>query len=72
MHIMGVFVLDASTANDGYSYQRVLGLIEQRAPDLAPFVPMRRPRAPTSMALLAHAVSRLPKDPHASEVSCAM
>jgi diacylglycerol O-acyltransferase len=37
MHVMGVFVLDASRANDGYSYQRVLRLIEQRAPNLAPF-----------------------------------
>mgnify|MGYP001822109241 FL=1 len=37
MHVMGVFVLDASSENDGYSYQRVLRLIERRAPGLAPF-----------------------------------
>jgi WS/DGAT/MGAT family acyltransferase len=37
MHVMGVFVLDASGANGGYSYQRVLRLIEQRVPGLAPF-----------------------------------
>ena len=37
MHVMGVFVLDASGANGDYSYERVLRLIEQRAPGLAPF-----------------------------------
>lgn len=35
MHIMGVFVLDASNA--GYSYPRMLRQIEARAPQLAPF-----------------------------------
>jgi hypothetical protein len=37
MHIMGVFVLDASSASDGYSCERVLDLTEQRAPHRAPF-----------------------------------
>jgi WS/DGAT/MGAT family acyltransferase len=37
MHIIGTFVLDASSASGGYSYERVLRLVEERAPGLAPF-----------------------------------
>ncbi len=36
MHVMGTFVLDASNASGGYSYQRVLRLVKKRAPGLAP------------------------------------
>ena len=35
MNVMGTFVLDASSASDGYSYERVLELVEERAPGLA-------------------------------------
>jgi diacylglycerol O-acyltransferase len=37
MHVVGVFVLDASGANGGYSYRRVLHRVEQHAPGLPPF-----------------------------------
>lgn len=37
MHIMGVFVLDPTSASGGYSYERMLREIALRAPDLAPF-----------------------------------
>jgi len=37
MHMMGTFVLDASSASGGYSFERILRLAEQRMPDLAPF-----------------------------------
>jgi diacylglycerol O-acyltransferase len=37
MHVMGTFVLDASSASGGYSFERILRLLEQRMPDLAPF-----------------------------------
>jgi diacylglycerol O-acyltransferase len=37
MNVMGTFVLDASSADGGYSYERLLELVETRAPTLAPF-----------------------------------
>ena len=37
MNVMGIFVLDASSANGGYSYERVLHMLQERAPGLAPF-----------------------------------
>ncbi|MHC5012473.1 MAG: wax ester/triacylglycerol synthase domain-containing protein, partial [Planctomycetota bacterium] len=37
MHMMGIFVLDASNATGGYSFERILRLLEERMPDLAPF-----------------------------------
>jgi WS/DGAT/MGAT family acyltransferase len=37
MHMMGTFVLDASSASGGYSFERILRLAEERMPDLAPF-----------------------------------
>jgi diacylglycerol O-acyltransferase len=37
MHMMGTFVLDASSASGGYSFERILRLVEERMPDLAPF-----------------------------------
>jgi WS/DGAT/MGAT family acyltransferase len=37
MHMMGTFVLDASSASGGYSFERILRLLEERMPDLAPF-----------------------------------
>jgi WS/DGAT/MGAT family acyltransferase len=37
MHMMGTFVLDASRASGGYSFERILRLVEERLPDLAPF-----------------------------------
>lgn len=37
MHMMGTFVLDASNASGGYSFERILRLAEERMPDLAPF-----------------------------------
>jgi WS/DGAT/MGAT family acyltransferase len=37
MHMIGTFVLDASSASGGYSFERILRLLEQRIPDLAPF-----------------------------------
>lgn len=37
MHMMGTFVLDASSASGGYSFERILRLMEERMPDLAPF-----------------------------------
>jgi WS/DGAT/MGAT family acyltransferase len=37
MHMMGTFVLDASGASGGYSFERILRLVEERMPDLAPF-----------------------------------
>lgn len=39
MHIMGTFVLDASSASGGYSFERILRLVEERIPDV---VPLRR------------------------------
>ena len=36
MHVMGTFVLDVSSASGSYSYERVLRLVEERAPALAP------------------------------------
>jgi WS/DGAT/MGAT family acyltransferase len=36
MNVMGVFVLDAASANGGDSYERVLRLVEERAPRLGP------------------------------------
>jgi len=35
MHLMGTFVLDASSG--GYSFARILRLVEERMPELAPF-----------------------------------
>jgi WS/DGAT/MGAT family acyltransferase len=43
MHMMATFVLDASSASGGYSFERILRLMEERMPDLAPF---RRRLAP--------------------------
>jgi hypothetical protein len=37
MHMMGAFVLDASSTGGGYSYQRMVRIVEGRAPSLAPF-----------------------------------
>ena len=37
MNVMGTFVLDASSASGGYSYERLLHLVEERAPGLNPF-----------------------------------
>ncbi len=37
MHMMGTFVLDASNASGGYSFERILRLVEERMPELAPF-----------------------------------
>jgi diacylglycerol O-acyltransferase len=37
MHMLGTFVLDASGASGGYSFERILRLVEERMPDLAPF-----------------------------------
>jgi diacylglycerol O-acyltransferase len=37
MHMMGTFVLDASSASGGYSFERILRLVEERMPDLPPF-----------------------------------
>jgi hypothetical protein len=37
MHMMGTFVLDASSGSGGYSFERILRLVEERMPDLAPF-----------------------------------
>ena len=37
MHMMGTFVLDASSASGGYSFERILRLMEERMPGLAPF-----------------------------------
>jgi WS/DGAT/MGAT family acyltransferase len=37
MNVMGTFVLDTSNAGGGYSYERVLRMLEARLPDLAPF-----------------------------------
>jgi diacylglycerol O-acyltransferase len=37
MHMMGTFVLDASRASGGYSFERIIRLVEERMPDLAPF-----------------------------------
>jgi len=37
MHVMGTFVLDASSESGGCSYTRVLRLVEKRAPSLPPF-----------------------------------
>ena len=37
MHMMGTFVLDASSASGGYSFERILHLVEERMPHLAPF-----------------------------------
>jgi diacylglycerol O-acyltransferase / wax synthase len=37
MHMMGTFVLDASSASGGYSFERILRLVEERMPALAPF-----------------------------------
>jgi diacylglycerol O-acyltransferase len=37
MHMMGTFVLDASSASGGYSFERILRLVKERMPDLAPF-----------------------------------
>lgn len=43
MNVVGTLVLEASSARAGYSYQRLLRLVEERAPGLAPF--RRRPLA---------------------------
>jgi diacylglycerol O-acyltransferase len=48
MHMMGTFVLDASSAMGGYSFERILRLLEERMPDLAPF---RRRLAPMPFGL---------------------
>lgn len=37
MNIVGVLLLDPSSASGGYSYERVLRLVEERLPRLAPF-----------------------------------
>ena len=37
MHMMGIFVLDAASDSGGYSFERILRLMEERVPDLAPF-----------------------------------
>jgi diacylglycerol O-acyltransferase len=37
MHMLGTFVLEASAASGGYSFERILRLVEERMPDLAPF-----------------------------------
>src|SRR4029453_4510883 len=37
MHIMGTFVLDASSASGGYSFERIPPLVEKRLPDVSPF-----------------------------------
>jgi len=37
MHMMGTFVLDAASASGGYSFERILRLVEERMPDMAPF-----------------------------------
>jgi diacylglycerol O-acyltransferase len=37
MHMMCAFVLDARGADGGYSFERILGLVEDRMPRLAPF-----------------------------------
>ena len=37
MNVVGTLVLDASSASGGLSYERVLRLVEERAPRLAPF-----------------------------------
>jgi diacylglycerol O-acyltransferase len=37
MHMLGVLVLEASSAAGGYSFERLLRLLEDRLPDLAPF-----------------------------------
>jgi WS/DGAT/MGAT family acyltransferase len=37
MNVVGVLVLEAPNANDGSPYDRVLRLVEERAPQLAPF-----------------------------------
>src|SRR5690606_6276936 len=36
LHMMGVFVLDASSAGGNYSFERIVRLMEERVPDLAP------------------------------------
>jgi WS/DGAT/MGAT family acyltransferase len=37
MHMMGTFVLDASNASGGYSFEGILRLLEERIPELPPF-----------------------------------
>lgn len=37
MHMMGTFLLDASSTGGGYSFERILRLMEERMPDLTPF-----------------------------------
>lgn len=37
MNVVGPLVLDASSPGRGCSYERVLRLVEERAPGLAPF-----------------------------------
>ncbi|HEM47548.1 MAG TPA: wax ester/triacylglycerol synthase family O-acyltransferase, partial [Alphaproteobacteria bacterium] len=37
MHMMGTFVLDVSSTRGGYSFERLLRLLEERMPGLAPF-----------------------------------
>lgn len=37
MHLMGTFVLDASSASGGYSFERIFRLVEERMLDMAPF-----------------------------------
>jgi diacylglycerol O-acyltransferase len=37
MNVMGVFVLDRASFVDGYSYERLVQLMEERLPRLAPF-----------------------------------
>jgi len=37
MHVMGTFVLDASGTSGGYCFERILRLMEERVPGLAPF-----------------------------------
>lgn len=37
MHMIGTFVLDAAGARGGYSFERIVRLMENRAPGLAPF-----------------------------------
>jgi WS/DGAT/MGAT family acyltransferase len=37
MHMMATLVLDASSASGGYSFERIVRLVEERMPNLAPF-----------------------------------